>query len=63
MGEKLTCWSIGGVSLYSSYTLLFLFLISISICFMLIPDIDWSGGWFLLVLFTVLAISPDSGDN
>lgn len=63
MGGSPACLCIGGVSLYSPYTLLFLFLISISICFMAIPDMDWSVGWFLLVLFTVVAISPDSGDN
>ena len=43
----------------SPFVIVFIVLIVIAICYMAIPDIDATGSWFMLVLFTVLASIPD----
>lgn len=46
------------LSPYSPLTYVFLALIAISICFMYFPDMSPETSWLLLVLFSVLALSP-----
>ena len=47
----------------SPYAFVFFALLAIAVCFMTIPDIDANVSWFLLVLFTMLASTPDKDEE